>query len=176
MKDKQKVDLYVAISLILVGVALLVLPLFDVTNIKWIFFGIMIVYAIANFIKYILTRKEKDFEGILTMILCLIIGLSGLIFNLYDEPKKIALSLLIWVGLMSLIKLKKADYYHDRKNSIWKLRVGLLILFMVIGLLTSINLFYSENIQSLILGFFFFIHGTLELMDPCSQYFLGAKK
>jgi len=175
VKNKKKVDLFSAIFLIIIGVILLLFPLFDVTNIKWIFFGIMLCYAMVHFIQFFLTKKEKDYEGLFTALVSLVVGVVGIVFNFYVTPLKIAISLMVWVALLSLIKLKKADYYHDKKNSMWKIQSGILIMFITVGILTSVNLYYGESIQVLILGFFFFTHGIIELIDPVVQYYVGVK-
>ena len=47
----------------------------------------------------------------------------------------------------------------------WIIKVVSLVLFIVAGLLTSINL-YNVDFQVLVLGFFFLIHGILELFEP----------
>ena len=73
---------------------------------------------------------------------------------------------------MSLIKLKKSDYYHDRQKRIFILRIITLVLFILIGLLTVINLYYDAKIQVLVLGYFYFIHGILELVDPITNYLI----
>ena len=81
-------------------------------------------------------------------------------------PWYLALCLLIWIILLSLIKLKKGDYYNDRKNKMWIFEVICLVLFILTGLLTTMNLYYENDIQVLVLGYFFLIHGLLELFDP----------
>ena len=63
MKLKQKVDMTIDAILIIIGIVMLILPTFKVTNIKHLFFTIMLLYAILNFIQFILTRKSKDYEG-----------------------------------------------------------------------------------------------------------------
>ena len=95
--------------------------------------------------------------------------------DINDSPWNLALVLFIWVILMSLTKLKESDYYHDRKNKLWVLNVVNLILFILVGILTSVNLFYTSDIQILIIGFFFLINGILELMDPIVAYILETK-
>ena len=64
MKFKQKVDTIIAICLILIGVVLLVLPVFNITNIKYLSIGIFALYTVLNLIQFILTRKSKDYEGL----------------------------------------------------------------------------------------------------------------
>jgi len=71
---------------------------------------------------------------------------------------------------MSLVRLKKADYYHDRKNFLWMLHIITLCIFLLISLLTAINLYYSSSVQILMLGNFFFINGILDLIDPLTNY------
>jgi uncharacterized membrane protein HdeD (DUF308 family) len=67
---------------------------------------------------------------------------------------------------MSLAKLKKMDYYHDKNDRMWKIRFINLGLFIIAGILTSINLAYVSTVQVLVIGFFMLIHGILELFDP----------
>ena len=67
---------------------------------------------------------------------------------------------------MSLAKLKKMDYYHDKKDRMWKIRFINLGLFIITGILTSINLAYPNSVQVLIIGYFLLTHGILELFDP----------
>jgi hypothetical protein len=100
-------------------------------------------------------------------IVCLLV--LGFI-SVDNNPKNLALVMLMWIIFMSLIKLKKCDYYHDRQKRIYILRIITLLLFILIGLLTVINLYYDAEIQVLILGYFYFIHGILELVDPITNY------
>ena len=67
---------------------------------------------------------------------------------------------------MSLIKFKKVDYYHDRRDRMWKLRIFTLFLFIIAGIATSVNLAHTSSVQTIIIGFFMIIHGMLELFDP----------
>ena len=76
---------------------------------------------------------------------------------------------------MSLIKLKEADYYHDRKNKLWLSNIISLVLFIISGILTTLNLYCTNDVQILILGFFFMINGILELMIPLTNHLLEKK-
>jgi uncharacterized membrane protein HdeD (DUF308 family) len=175
MKQKQKVDLVVAIALILLGIVLILLPNFKINDVSKILFVVMMVYATLNMIQFILTKNSKDYEGLFTSILSYVIGISGLVFNLFDNPLNLAVTLFSWIILMSLIKFKKCDYYNDRKNKMWIIRIVTLILFIITGILTCINLYYSKNIQVLLIGLFFYIHGILEIIDPLTIYLMGDK-
>ncbi len=176
MKKKQIVDLVIAVFLILGGSLLLVLPIFHFVNVKVIFMSILGVYGVLNLCQFLLTKEAKDYEGLFTTIASLITLIVVWRLDIAKTPWYLALSLFVWIIMMSLIKLKKADYYHDRHSTIWILRIIDLILFILTGLLATLNLYYEADIQVLVLGFFFLIHGMLELTDPLTIYLTSPKK
>ena len=175
MKKKQKVDLSIAILLILIGIVLTILPKFNLTNINIILFIVMMIYATLNMVQYVLTKKSNDMEGLFTSLLSYTVGILGLTFNLFNNLLQMVLLLLAWIILMSLIKLKKCDYYNDCHNKMWILKITTLSLFILTGIITCINLYYSNDIQLIILGFFFYIHGILEMIDPITIYLMENK-
>ena len=72
MNKKQIVDLITATILIICGSILLVFPLFKIVNVKIIFMSILGLYALMNLIQFLLTKKDKDYEGLFTTIASLI--------------------------------------------------------------------------------------------------------
>lgn len=166
MKKKQIVDLITSVFLIICGSILLLFPLLHYVKVKNIFIGVLLVYAIFNMIKFILTVKSRDYEGLFTSLASIVVLVISLYLDIDNVPWYLALSLLIWIILLSLIKLKKGDYYNDRKNKMWIFEIICLVLFILTGLLTTMNLYHENDIQVLILGYFFLIHGILELFDP----------
>ena len=172
MKKKQIVDLIIALILILSGSILLIFPIMKIINVKLIFIIILLLYGILNLIQFLLTKESKDYEGLLTCIASLITAIVAYFLDINKVSWYLALTLFIWIILMSLIKLKKADYYNDRKKNIWILKIITLILFILTGLLTTVNLYYTKDIQVLVLGYFFLIHGILELVDPITIFLI----
>lgn len=166
MKKKQIVDLIIAIFLILCGSIILLFPLLHFIKVKIIFLGVLLIYIILNLVKFVLTFSYKDYEGLFTSIASIITFVIALNLDIAKIPWYLALSLLIWIVMLSLIKLKKSDYYNDRNNKMWIVKIISLVLFILVGLLTTMNLYYENDIQILILGFFFLIHGILEIFDP----------
>ena len=77
---------------------------------------------------------------------------------------------------MSLIKLKNADFYHDRENKMWILRLLILFIFIASGLLTSINLFYDNSVQILLIGYFFLVNSILDTISPLVEYISRGNK
>lgn len=166
MKKKQKIDFIIACLTILIGSILLCLPLLKIVNINFTLNIVFISYIILNLVRFILTKESKDYHSLLNVSASTITLIINLIYHPYTTPKNLAILLMTWILLMSISKLKKADYYHDRKDRMWKLSCLHLFLFIISGLLVSINLAYSAPVQILVIGFFMLINGILELFDP----------
>ena len=175
MNKKQKVELIIAAFLIICGSLVLIFPLFQFVKVKFIFISVLAVYGLLNLIKFILVRESKDYEGLFTTLASIVALIVVCFLDVDNVPWYLALSLFIWIIFMSLIKLKKADYYNDRKNKVWILEIVTLILFILSGLLTTINLYYENDIQVLVLGYFYLIHGILEFVDPLTIYLTGKQ-
>jgi uncharacterized membrane protein HdeD (DUF308 family) len=67
------------------------------------------------------------------------------------------------------------DYYHDRENGMFYVNLITFSLFLLLGLLTSINLYFSQTVQILMLGFFFVINGLLNLAEDGIRILLTSK-
>ena len=165
MKYKQKVDFFSNISFIFIGVSLLLLSLFNITHIKLLNIIIFSIISIANLIRFILVKSSKDYEGLHIFIISLFCLILTIILDI-TNVKKLYYVIMVWVGFMSLANLKKMDYYHDRKDNMWKIQAFIFGAFLFTGLLTCINLAHSSSIQIIILGYFFMIYGILKLIDP----------
>lgn len=175
MNRRTFVEFIIAWVIVFMGVIMICLPLLEFTNIKIIFGLFMLIYGIIHFIKSITTIVAKDYSGFEVAIACVVPLILMLFLDINDSPWNLALVLFIWVIIMSLIKLKESDYYHDRKNKLWKLNIINLILFIISGILATLNLYYTSDVQILVLGFFLLINGILELMDPLCAYLLEEK-
>ncbi len=173
MKKKQIVDLVTNLSLLILACVILLFPSFKITDIKLVLGLIFGFYTLFKLTSFILIIKEHDYENLFTSIVSL--GCFITIFYLELTTKNIALILLIWLGLMSLVKLKKADFYHDKQNKMWLLRLFILFSFIAINLILCLNLMYEKEIQILIIGFYFLINSLLDTIDPLVSYLMERK-
>ena len=175
MSKRTLVEFIVAWILILFAVVITILPIFNVRNVKNVFIIIISLYGIIHLFKNIFILNYKEYSGFSTAGASVFILITMLFLDVNDSPWNLALLLFIWIILMSIIKLKESDYYHDRKNSVWLLNIVNLVLFIISGIVASVNLYYTADIQILVLGFFFLINGILELMDPIANYIMEKK-
>ena len=165
MKYKQKVDIMIGITYIFIGTLFLLFPIYHINNIKWLNFIVFLIIGLISLMQFILNRKSRDYTGLYSFIACILFSLSMLIFKV-NSPRILALCIMGWVMIMSLIKFKKSDYYHDRKDRMWKLNILMLGIFVLSGILTSINLLHGSDVQLIVIGVFLFITGILDIMDP----------
>ena len=85
------------------------------------------------------------------------------------------MTLASWVAVMSIIKLIKLDYYHDRENGMLYVNLITFSLFILLGLLTSINLYFNETVQYIMLAFFFVVNGLLMLAENGIRILVTSK-
>lgn len=173
MKKKEIIDLITSMALLILSFVVLLLPTFEVTDIKLVLTIIFSFYTLVKLTQFIFIFRDKDYESLFTSIISLgaVIGV-----NLIDfKTQNITLVILIWMGLMCLVKLKKADFYNDRNNKMWVLRLFILFVFLTSGLLTGLNLMYESTVQMIIIGYFFLINSVLDAIDPIAIYLMGVK-
>lgn len=166
VKLRDKTNLIISGILVLMGIFMLVIPFLGFMEPNMLLYVVFSIYALIKIIEVIITKNiSGDNEDIYTAIACALAAISGFKYIHYDPPMVLSLTLISWVGIMSIIKLIKLDYYHDRENGMFYVNLITFSLFLLLGLLTSINLYFSETVQILMLGFFFVINGLLNLAE-----------
>ncbi len=175
MLECLKKNMFCSGLLILNGIFLLICPLLKWTFFLELFVGTMIFYAIVNAVLFLLTMKSKDYTSAFTCLASLVIGIVGFVFKVTETPKYLALSILVWLLFLSLIKLKRADMYHDKKSKLWQFETVLLFLFVITGILTSINFLFGVEANIIVFGYFILITGIFEFLDPFLAYLTKGK-
>ena len=166
METKQTVDMTNSIFMMLIGMIIITISAFYDLKLELIIPITFGLYTVSNTIRFILNRKSKDYDGLHTALASIVSLIVAIVIGM-TTPKKLFIVLMVWTILISLTKLKKADYYHDRRDRMWKLRLFTLITFIITSIITSINL-ANTNI-TLIIGFYFLINGLLETFDPIAK-------
>lgn len=165
IQKRDKANLIVSFVLTLLGVLMLIVPFLGYIEANKLLYITFSIYSLIKIIEVILTGKVGDNEDIYTAIACALAAISGFKFMSLNTPMVLGITLASWVGIMTIIKLIKLDYYHDRENGMFYVNLVTFSLFLLIGLLTSINFYFSETVQILMLGFFFVINGLLNLAE-----------
>ncbi len=166
IKLRDKTNIIVSFILVLMGIIMLIVPFLGFMAPNTLLYVVFSIYALIKIIEVIIVKsKNGDYEDIFTAIACALAAVSGFKFIDYDPIKVLSITLASWVGIMAIIKLIKLDYYHDRENGMFYVNLVTFSMFLLLGLLTSINLYFNETVQILMLGFFFVINGLLNLAE-----------
>lgn len=162
---KNKINLICSAILLLVGLAMFILPWIKILDPVKILYVVFSIYALVKLVEYFLTRNGSDLENLYTAIASALAAISGFRFINYEPTIVLSMTLASWVAVMSIIKLIKLDYYHDRENGMLYVNLITFSLFILLGLLTSINLYFNETVQYIMLAFFFVVNGLLMLAE-----------
>ena len=171
MKLKQKVDVVINSLLVIIGIVIVILSIFGFNNVGLVLVVTMGLYSILNLVQFILTREHKDYEGLYTSFASAVVGGISYYFS-SNGNHNLGIIVMAWVTIMAVIKFIKSDYYNDRRDKMWQMRIFSLLLFIVLGVITTLSLNYFVDSQVVILGYFFFVHGILELFDPLTKYLM----
>ena len=176
MKRKQVYSLISDGLIFVLSIILLFIPFTGFDDINLLFFIFMLFYSLITFMLYILTRRKDDYEYLFITLASVLAASSAVCFDLENPHMVIPFSLIGWISMVAVIKLIKMDYYHDRNNILWFLRCITFVLFLIIGTVTCVNLFYNTSTQIIMLGFFFMICSILESFEPLVEYVVAKKR
>lgn len=175
MKKNQIAELICFLLIFILGCTLMLFPGLGFDDMNYLFFIVMTFYGLLSYILYMIVRRKDDYEYLFIALVSIIAAAAGVTFQ-YENPKMVlSLSLIGWISMVAIIKLIKMDYYNDRNNILWFVRTITFVLFLIVGTLTCVNLYYNIEIQSLMLGFFLVIVAILESFDPLVVYLLSKK-
>ena len=171
MKFKKKdfvTDIAIGFLIFIMGIFLLFTFNSPLDNNNQILFMVMVLIAMLKFIQYIFTRDldKRNYEPLLWAISCVLAACSAVSFNDFNSNYVVTITLLSWVGVTSIIKLISIDKMMSKNDETWKIKLIDIILFIVTGLVTCLNLYFKVNDQVIILGFYFCLLGIIELFYP----------
>lgn len=176
IKDKNVLASICCASIIFIlGMFIICCPLLHIVDFSFVyplFFG---VYALTELILFALSYHRKEYSNFIAFIVSFILFVMGFLMNLVSSPQSVAISLLVFVLVNTLAKLKRADYYHDRKSKLWTVEITFLVMFFITGVLTSMNFAWGEEVQILVLGFFALICGIFKVVESLVLYLTKGK-
>ncbi len=175
MKKNQIAELISCLLIFILGCALMLFPGLGFDDMNYLFFIVMTFYGLLSYALYMVVRRKDDYEYLFIALASVIAASAGVTFQHETPQMVLSLSLIGWISMVAIIKLIKMDYYHDRNNILWFVRTITFVLFLIIGTLTCVNLYYNIEIQSLMLGFFLMVTAILESFDPIVAYLLSKR-
>lgn len=166
MTRKQVIDLITSgLILITSSVALMFNSLYSFKTI-YLLISIFTIGVLMYLLRLIFCQNKISSTF---LMISNIVGLMLLYFLNYKNPINLIILLFMWTTLVSFIKLNENKSIKENDKNMWIAKTILLVVFMVSGLLTIITL-YDNAIKPIIeIGYFFYIYGMLEIINPIAE-------
>lgn len=165
----------------LLGIAYISLPTyygiesFSKIDINDLFISFIIIYAIINLVIFLILGKNPNNEAIYLSIVGSIAGLLNMLLSNHIN-KAFSLSFAVLIFMIAAVKLFTIDYYHDREDAYYYIETLCLIIFLLVGIITAINLFGDTKLQATMLGFFITIMGIIRMFNISIKAMLKSKR
>ena len=172
MNKRIKYVITLDIFLIIISIFGILNPFLGILNLRNCLLILLLSYSFINAFKFLLKKDYTDFEYLYSC-------LSGCLFALImyfvkiNTNKNLALFILLWVFVSTLIKLIKCDNYHDNNNKLWISKLANITIFMIIGFVTAINLGNGRVVNIITISYFFFINYILDFMHDIFEMIRG---
>lgn len=170
IKESNKTHLAVDVMLyfvyVLVGYLLIRFP--QIEELKPIEYAPVIFYTIGFFslIAYFINRRKGNYEFLFLGLINIATG-TFITFNAYTEDtgKALGYAILIYSLLVVLNKGYHTVKLSKEKNINSFAEAGVTIMLVLLGFLVLQNLFKSQTMQTLILGYYFLVFGIFSLIE-----------
>ena len=172
MNNRIKNILVLDIFLLFISIFGILNPFLGILNIRNCMLILLISFSFINAFKFLYKKDYSDFE---TLYYCMAGCIFALIMYFFkiESNKNLALFILLWVFVLSLIKLVKCDNYHDDDNLLWVSKLSSIVIFMIVGFVTAINLGNGRVVNIIIISYFFFINYVLDFMHDVFEMIRG---
>lgn len=165
MKKANNLALIIDFLFVINALLIIMCPLLEISNLKWILIATFLAYGFGSAFKFIILKNYYDFENLYIAISQLVFSIVLYGFDIVSSNKSLAFFLIIWILVLSIIKLIKSDYFHDLKNILWLAKVLSLIVFMLTGVVTCLNFRFGNQMSIVVIGYFFLINYIIELLN-----------
>ncbi len=175
MKNNIKMILVSSSVIIIMGILITILPWFKETHNSNILFVAMFISAGMNLIQFILDKKFEKWK-LLNISTCIIVCLLCLILGNKKISDIYPFVFIVWVSFNCIIKLLELDYLHDNYAKNFNIFAFTSIIFFVLGITTTISLYFNEVTSTFVLGYFFIVYGILNITEEYSKIKLSGSK
>ena len=147
-KKNFYVGIVCSIAIFMMGVIYLTIPSYyglaamHNINANNLFVSGLLMFACVNLVKYIVVGKNPTSERVYMTVASAGSGALNIILGGFFENQHmvLAISIMVFVLAITTVKLFSIDYYHDNKDAFFYIETMLLCLFLVVGVVISVNL------------------------------------
>ncbi len=136
-----------------------------IPNLKWSIILFFLLFMSLHFMTFFFSKKENEYSNLFLGIIGVFFTLISFFGDFTKNPQIFSIVFLSFALLVSFVKLKKADYFHDRKNKLWLIEMACLILFLISEILFCLQLHHQEEIILIFFGYNVFTISAFELLE-----------
>lgn len=167
-----KAILYLIIFMI--GVLLMSYPALGM--IKPVYYVSMTFYAVSFFtiLAYFIKRDKNNYELLLISLNNILIATFMFVFQSEISNLVLGTSMVVYTLFNISIKGIYVNKYKNENNYIWSTKLIELVLLVLVGMLTAINLYSEMSVITLMFGYYFITYGIINLMEPIYSYLIKS--
>lgn len=165
IKSKNIVLLITSICVLIIGGAFFFYNFIPFMDSILTFYIVMLLYFGMEFINYLLTKNQTGMHYLYISLISLLASVSGIIYYNYPSNDLITITLICWFIMMVIIKLIRIFTLRNERNYSVFINLFSMSMFILLGIFTVTNIFMSISNESMMIGFFFTVHGILDLIE-----------
>lgn len=160
MKRDYKVQLVIDAVLILEGLIICLFPKISSLNANMVFYTMMTIYAGLELCEFIFIKDFK--EALYLFFASSVCAFSGFFLKEYDPSVVLSLTLVVWVTMISVIKISSLEKIYEKKTNLFTIKLGSMSAVLTISLLVAINLYFRFSTLTYMLALLYLSYGILE--------------
>lgn len=170
MKRYYGVQLLIDVVLVVLGIIVYFNPILSSLNANMIFYTIMSIYAGLELIEFF--SKEVSRESLCLFFASAVCAFSGFFLKDYDHSMVLSITLFTFVMMVSIIKIMSLERVYEKHNNLFLLKISLLSAFATLGILISINIYFSLSTICYMLALLYVGYGIFEFIGDISDYLI----
>lgn len=162
------------LTIVIIGMLLMSYPALGM--IKPVYFVSMTFYAVSFFtiLAYFIKRNKNNYELLLISLNNILIATFMFVFQSEISNIVLGTSMIVYTLFNISIKGLYSYRYKSENNYMWSTKLIELVLLVLIGLLTAINLYSEMSVITLMFGYYFITYGIINLMEPVYCYLIES--
>ncbi len=133
------------------------------------------IFAFVSCLSYFVARKEGDYEYLLQTLIYVMC--ASIVYIFADQGNLVlSSSLSVFTFLFMLNRLLKIRYLRSINSFMWIVKAYGTFLVVVLGILTSYNLYNSISISRYMLGYFNITFSIIVTIEALCEMFISESK
>lgn len=168
MKKHYLAQLVIDVVLIVLGFILYLFPHVSSLNASVVFYTLMGIYAGLELIEYFISEDSK--ESLYLFIVAAVCAFSGFFLRNYEVNAVLSITLVAFTFMVAIVKIDSLEKIYSKKTNLFIIKLTATSMFVLIGILVGINIFYRVSAIGYMLALLYLVYGFLEFIGDLLEY------